>query len=300
MLWFIEHHPDSPLLSPVQMMLGGLHISDAARDELATAWKSAIAKNPQSSAVLLTAAQFFTQSDPKYAVQLFTKVEQLDPSQSKNCDGWIERIYAAAEIEHITGIDHITGNANILGVHMPPDLATELDSQLEASNSPALLSGVGNWLVRSRFSGASDAVRNQRGLELMKRAIALDPGNPAWATALDSAKAEPARERNLAQLSAPGERVVRVGSGVADANLVKQVDPVYPPLALQARVQGSVEFTVVIGTDGHVQRLELVRGHPLLVNAAKEAILQRVYRPTLLNGKPVAVITDVTIPFQLP
>jgi periplasmic protein TonB len=69
---------------------------------------------------------------------------------------------------------------------------------------------------------------------------------------------------------------------------------------MNARVQGTVEFTATIGTDGHIENLQLVRGHPLLVNAAKEAVLQWIYRPTLLNGNPVAVITEISVPFQLP
>ena len=84
-----------------------------------------------------------------------------------------------------------------------------------------------------------------------------------------------------------------------EANLLKKVEAVYPPLAKSARVQGRVEFTATIDTTGHIVSLELVRGHPLLVNAAKEAILQWEYRPTLLNGKPVSVITDVIINFTL-
>jgi protein TonB len=42
-----------------------------------------------------------------------------------------------------------------------------------------------------------------------------------------------------------------------------------------------------------------VRGHPLLVNAAKEAVLQWRYKPTLLNGQPVQVITDIIVNFTL-
>jgi TonB family protein len=91
----------------------------------------------------------------------------------------------------------------------------------------------------------------------------------------------------------------RIGGNVMEANLLKKVEAVYPPLAKSARVQGRVEFTATIDTTGHIVSLELVRGHPLLVNAAKEAILQWEYRPTLLNGKPVSVITDVIINFTL-
>jgi protein TonB len=92
---------------------------------------------------------------------------------------------------------------------------------------------------------------------------------------------------------------VRIGGQVAEANLIRKVQPVYPPLAKSARVQGTVEFTAVISKEGNIENLQLVRGHPLLVQAAKEAVLQWKYRPTLLNGQPVTVVTDIIVNFTL-
>ncbi len=80
------------------------------------------------------------------------------------------------------------------------------------------------------------------------------------------------------------------------ANLVSKVDPVYPPLALQARISGQVRFTVIIGKDGSIQNIQLVSGHPLLA-AAKDAVSQYVFKPTLLNGNPVEVVTTVDVNF---
>jgi protein TonB len=92
---------------------------------------------------------------------------------------------------------------------------------------------------------------------------------------------------------------IRVGGNVQAANLIKQVKPPYPPLAKQARIQGVVHFTAVIGKDGTIQNLTLVSGHPLLVAAAQEAVKQWVYKPTLLNGEPVEVITQIDVNFTL-
>ena len=66
---------------------------------------------------------------------------------------------------------------------------------------------------------------------------------------------------------------------MAAANLIQQVQPAYPPLAKSARVQGTVEFNAIISKEGNIEDLKLVRGHPLLVNAAKEAVLQWKYKP---------------------
>ena len=91
---------------------------------------------------------------------------------------------------------------------------------------------------------------------------------------------------------------VHIGT-LSEANLVRKVVPVYPPLAKLARVQGVVEFTALISKDGNIENLKLVQGHPLLVNAAKEAVEQWKYRPTLLNGVPVEVIADIFVHFTL-
>ena len=91
----------------------------------------------------------------------------------------------------------------------------------------------------------------------------------------------------------------RIGGQVAAANLIKKIQPAYPTLAKSARIQGAVKFTAIIGKDGTIQNLQLVSGHPMLVQSAKDAVLQWVYRPTLLNGEPVDVITEITVNFTL-
>jgi protein TonB len=90
-----------------------------------------------------------------------------------------------------------------------------------------------------------------------------------------------------------------VGGNVQAARLVNQPRPVYPPLARQARIQGTVRFNAIIGKDGRIENLTLVSGHPLLVPAATEAVKQWVYKPTLLNGEPVEVVTQIDVNFTL-
>ncbi len=92
---------------------------------------------------------------------------------------------------------------------------------------------------------------------------------------------------------------IRVGGNVQQAKLVRQPKPVYPPLARQARIQGTVRFNAIIGRDGTIQNLQLVSGHPLLVPSAQDAVKQWVYQPTLLNGEPVEVITIIDVNFTL-
>ena len=92
---------------------------------------------------------------------------------------------------------------------------------------------------------------------------------------------------------------IRVGGTVQKARLAKKVNPSYPALARQARIQGTVKLTAIIARDGTVQKLEVGSGHPLLVPAALDAVKQWRYKPTLLNGEPVEVVTQIDVIFKL-
>ena len=92
---------------------------------------------------------------------------------------------------------------------------------------------------------------------------------------------------------------VRVSSGVAQGLLIHQIAPQYPPLARQARIQGTVVLQAVIGKDGTVQGLHVISGHPMLTQAAMEAVKQWRYRPYSLNGEPVEVDTQINVNFTL-
>ena len=104
----------------------------------------------------------------------------------------------------------------------------------------------------------------------------------------------PAREPE-----APPPKPKVVPPKVQEARLVTRVDPVYPVLAKQARLQGTVLIRAVIARDGSVESLEVVKGNILLAQAAVAAIAQWRYRPTLLNGQPVEVETLITVIFTL-
>jgi protein TonB len=66
-----------------------------------------------------------------------------------------------------------------------------------------------------------------------------------------------------------------------------------------ARIEGDVEFEAIISTAGTIEELTVLKGHPLLVKAAFEAVRQWRYQPTLLNGQPIEVVTEITVNFKL-
>ena len=81
--------------------------------------------------------------------------------------------------------------------------------------------------------------------------------------------------------------------------LLHQVRPVYPAMARAARIAGTVRMKAVIGTDGTIKDLIAVSGHPMLVDAAMNAVRQWVYKPTILDGKLVEVNTEIVVHFGL-
>lgn len=92
---------------------------------------------------------------------------------------------------------------------------------------------------------------------------------------------------------------VPVGGRIRPPAKVRDVAPVYPPLALSARVQGLVIIEATIGVSGDVLAARVLRSIPLLDEAALAAVRQWRYTPTLLNGTPVPVVMTVTVNFQL-
>jgi TonB family protein len=84
------------------------------------------------------------------------------------------------------------------------------------------------------------------------------------------------------------------------AKLLSWADPVYPVVAKLNGIRGTVRLDVVIGNDGRVLNVESISGNPVLADAAKHAVMQWVYTPTLLNGEPIEVVMEVHVPFPRP
>ncbi len=92
---------------------------------------------------------------------------------------------------------------------------------------------------------------------------------------------------------------IHVGGVVEHAKLIFHPTPEYPPLAKMARIQGTVLLEAIISKDGTIQDLKAVSGHPLLIQSAMDAVAHWRYQPTLLNGDPVEVVTEVQVKFIL-
>lgn len=148
----------------------------------------------------------------------------------------------------------------------------------------AALEAVKSWKFAARPA-------EQRIMTMVEFRLPADSTNASPASAAPVQAAGPTAGGIPARIS--------VGGNVQQAMLTESPQPVYPPLARQARISGTVRFNIIIGKDGSVANMTLVAGHPLLIEAAKEAVQAYRYKPTLLNGNPVEVATTVDVPFTL-
>ena len=96
----------------------------------------------------------------------------------------------------------------------------------------------------------------------------------------------------------PPQRI-QISDNVMQGKRLRDVPPVYPELAKQARIEGVVRFNIVIDRQGRVMDIKVISGHPLLIPAALESVKQWEYNPTLLNGQSVEVATEVAVNFTL-
>jgi len=124
------------------------------------------------------------------------------------------------------------------------------------------------------------------------------PGNGVIDSLLSVRPAQPPQPAPVVKPPAPPIRI-KMGGLVEQGKLISGPKPIYPPLARQARIEGTVRLEAVISRDGTVLNLRAVSGHPMLIPAAVAAVRQWIFRPTSLNGDPVEVATEIEVNFTL-
>lgn len=315
-IWLVEHHPESAVHDTHAGWIGRAryYISDAAtKSKIEKLWRQQAAANPSSAAVLRHAATYLFEDDPATALELLKSAKTIAPSDPA-IDRTTISLYTLQAIAHV-------GRRNTPAAQAAADAAV---SELQSSNDAALIGNVGtslaNFKLRLNASTPQQSVEAARArtagvrelaLKLLDRAIALEPANQDWKaarlTAQDAsivavdtpvAPAQPAEPAALKPASEMPRRIT-VGGNVQQAMLVTAPRAEFPALARQARIQGIVQLSVIIGTDGRVANITVLTGHPLLAQAATDAVRQYVYKPTTLNGVAVEVSTRVDIAFTL-
>jgi len=138
-------------------------------------------------------------------------------------------------------------------------------------------------------------------LQVVRRArLSCPPSSPTCNLYLNSA--ETVQPAELSGFSAPSDTSptrIRIGGTVARQKVRFEVSPTYPPEARSSGIEGTVKLHAIIANDGSIAQLQAVSGHPMLVQAAIDAVRQWRYEPTLLNGQAVEVDTEIDVVFQL-
>lgn len=149
-----------------------------------------------------------------------------------------------------------------------------------------------NLLIRERADLRDTA-------EQWRQDVALADEWVQKALAAKKAKAEQRNSGMVASSPSPPPQRITLAADQVQRQRLRDVAPVYPELAKQAQVQGTVHLRIVIDKQGRVMDIAVISGHPLLIAAAMDAVKQWEYSPTLLNGQPVEVATEVSVPFVL-
>jgi TonB family protein len=281
LFWLIEHHPEADIFRVCMVACVLPTGTDAGAGEAERAkalWTRQIQDHNDDARVLLNAAVALHYFDITAAWHSLQRAHELVPENP-------EVLMRLAEM--------YADSIRMEGWTPPiPELdASTVKSLLERSTDAPLLGTTGELLTRQAWHDPKPA---EFGTFLLQRAAMLEPDEPRWTAPIPAQQPDSSNAGN----ASAGSRI-RVSAGLQVQKLIKHVDPDYPPLARQARIQGSVRFQVTIAPDGHVADVKLVSGHPLLAPAAQAAVSQWQFKPTTLNGVPVEVVTQVDVPFRL-
>lgn len=301
--WIVENAPgsrDSYVASSALLPGRPLFKDDSDSARLREIWRGHLRKYGSTISVVELAALVLAELQDYFeAEELLLRARRIEPGNRVTLTQ-LARLYVSV-LEPMR-----TANPNSPQViSFRPKAVSELETTTDANlvglagemlTAGQVIMSAGKTAEEEAALRARQKARNELASKYLQHAIALDPENSRWRVALDRASGEPQVVR-LPE-AAPGVRRITVGGNVQRARLKNEVRPEYPPLAKQARIQGSVRFSVIIATDGTVKNITLLSGHPLLVQPATEAVKQWVFEQTLLNGEPVEVISEAEVHFQ--
>jgi beta-lactamase regulating signal transducer with metallopeptidase domain len=287
-LWLIDHHPESDQHDLDFIMPPPVDSPNVYQDAR-NRWLAQVNLHPNDARVLVNAALAFRigRDSLQEQIDLLQRARTLDPKRATEP---LARIYSV-----------------ILVSVNEPGLAAQVRDELQSSNDIALVGSVARHVVEeatgrvvSRASTSDSYSIRILATELVSHAQALEPQNRDWSDLMEGVNELPdGSVPPVAQKAPASVPTIHVGGKVAAMNLEQSSPPIYPPDAKAAgiHVEGTVKLQIRIGADGHVKEATVISGNQILANAAMDAALGYVYKPTMLNGQPVEVLTDVEIVF---
>lgn len=275
-LWLVQTYPQDPILSS---SYATINPSDAeATSAIKQAWLDAVKQYPEDDSVICGAANFLRLSDPSAAAKM------VSSHHWEKQPNWLG-IIAASGALGVNGVSPDTGAAN--------------------SSSPAAINApLGDALLKSpdlRVVLSAMAATSQMAHDLSAH-NALPAGFGPFCESLLKHTRELYPQTSLDCDTTPTKLPTgpqRIGGNVMEANLINKVQPHFPQEAKNRRIQGTVEFIATINRQGEIQNLELVKAPLVFYDESYKAVLQWKYRPTLLNGQPVDIITDIIVNYTL-
>jgi TonB family protein len=283
--WLILNDPEASVLGlPLSLInRSGEPLADESSFQQGKAlWQRQVLSKPDNLRVLEHAALFTMVAEKETSERFILALMQKDHTYT----AWLGELYALAALG-ITALDIKTGEPLTASeAERQSQFGQRALSSLRVSSTPEIIrSALTVATEASRKIASVGALPNYQTVchDLVEKATVL---NIPYRVGCDG-------------VEQPTPTRIRVGGNVQAANLIKKVAPSYPEQARAGRVQGTVRFTVVIGADGTIKEVQLVSGHPLLVDAAAQAVRQWRYKPTLLNGRAVEVVTQIDVYFTL-
>jgi TonB family protein len=292
-LYLVEHHPEAAASASAVAYVhraNGPFADAADHDAVRNQWLAAVQGHPGNSAVTMNAVKFLNVEDKEDAEEALRRAIAADP-ENRELAANLGFQYAI----EILGLDSVVRGAP--ASRSGPDVSGHARAELEESSNAIVLAAAGTALPNLAVSASGGTPVDSKlfdfAAELSARARKLAPADPDiqgpmpliryFAAAQDGTSISFSR--------------IRIGENVQTANLVRKTEPAYPEEARKAGITGQVRFTAIISRDGAIQNLELMSGHPLLVDSARAAAESWRYKPTLLNNAPVEVVTTITVTF---
>jgi protein TonB len=194
-----------------------------------------------------------------------------------------------------------------LPIEQGPDITLSTDARPPAPKKPASIVAP-NTITRAEPDAPQSAplvVKNEAPAPPPPSPAEQEPVQPPAPGSLDSSNANNQAISGImsttaASLPHQAAQQLKVSQGVSQGLLIKSVPPVYPALARQMRVQGSVELLANIGKDGSITKVSAISGDGVLARAAIDAVKQWKYKPYYLDDQPVEIQTQITVNFKLP
>jgi hypothetical protein len=246
-------------------------------------WMEALTSHPKNAAVVAGALNLLRMSNPAQALKVINGLSPSPPTKHLArphlCD---------------VGPDSVTVSAVSIkdGLAIATAASQLSDSGTAASARQALLTSTDVKLVLSGMGTTVDIVKS------LATRNALPGGYAAYCQALLLHTHE-LFPQTAASCDVPTPGSQSLANEVHEAVLNKKIQPRYPPLAKQQGLQGKVEFTAIIGADGLPHTLELLRGPFAFYDESYQAVSQWEWQPTLFNGVPMPVITNIVANYTL-